>query len=133
MALNSRCRDCRNLLGPEDNDGADTQPDHCARCRAQAKLEAERLADESNPFALHNRLIKVTKLVEEIDRQCGYAGVDPHAEGYAVARMVEGWTDQQWGEVSAVAGTKAPSGKAREMVIERYRERVRLARERRAS
>jgi hypothetical protein len=127
VALNDRChKHGTRLDGPEGTDG-------CSHCRRAAKVEAERLADESNPFALHNREVKVGKLLDEIDRQCGFAGLDPQADGFAIADMGARWTEQQWGQIAINAATKPPSDKTKGIVLERYRQRGRKAQERAAS
>ena len=136
-ALNTRCRECNTLLGPEDAIGPITDPPECLTCRERAakaaKLERERIAAENNPHALHARAIKVGKLLDEIDRQCGYAGLDCHADGFLVAKMAQLWTAQQWAEIAVLAGTNPPSDKTIGVVAERYLERARRAQQRAAS
>jgi hypothetical protein len=117
MALNSACKTCGTRLGPEDNDGPITQPEHCARCRASAK---------SNGFAAAGRMRKAIAMVGFIDRKAIDKGLSPYDQAGRILLVTREWDDATWETIGVGAGFKAKaiSQATREMVRDVYRSRA---------
>lgn len=120
MALNGQCRGCGTRLGPEDNDGANTQPEKCARCRA---------IDAANPFAVANRRKKAVAMVEVIDRNAlaQEPSINPFDQAGRILLASREWSDEVWLAIAKRAGFKrdrTPGPDTRELVREVYRGRA---------
>lgn len=91
MALNSSCAKCGTRLGPEDNDGPNTQPDCCARCRA-------REAAKNHPLAVKGRREKALAMAVVIDanfiRQ--FPKLDPFDQAFRIRDASFTWSDSTW-------------------------------------
>jgi hypothetical protein len=110
VALNSRCQKCRVMLGPEDNDGPNTQPDLCFRCRQEAaKPKPEEPAP--NPWAVAGRQQKALAMAVVIDgnfrRQ--FPNLDPFDQAFRILDASFTWTDENWEDIGERAFQ--PNGK----------------------
>lgn len=123
MALNSMCKNCGTGLGPEDNDGANTQPEKCTRCR---RLDADLI--ETNPFAAAGRARKVLAMVSVIDDHAlrKKPPINPFDQAGRILAASIDWPDQTWELIGVKAGykPKAISPKTREEVRRVYRGRA---------
>ncbi len=94
MALNSACRKCGTRPGPEDSDGADTQPELCARCRA-------REAAKKHPLAVKGRREKALAMTVVIDanfrRQ--FPNLDPFDQALRIRDASFAWSDSTWADI----------------------------------
>jgi hypothetical protein len=122
MALNSHCASCGTSMGPEDNDGAITQPEKCARCRQPAE-------ESENPFALKNRRIKALDMASVIDRNAlaQQPPIDPYDQAGRIWLASTGWSDEVWLGIAKRAGYKSdktPGASTRKLVREIYEGRA---------
>lgn len=94
MALNSACKSCGTRPGPEDNDGANTQPELCARCRA-------REAAKNHPLAVKGRREKALAMAVVIDanfiRQ--FPHLDPYDQALRIRDASFTWADSKWEDI----------------------------------
>lgn len=125
MALNSACKSCGTRPGPEDNDGANTQPELCARCRA-------REAAKNHPLAVQGRQLKALAMAAVIDANAIRQGLSPFDQAGRVLLASQGWSDSVWEDIGENAvkpdGThyerKAISPETRDLVKAIYRGRA---------
>jgi hypothetical protein len=75
---------------------------------------------------------KVRALVNRIDDECAWKGIDCRKHGFAIADMLASWGDKEWQALADNALVNLPHKESRELIIEEYRERGSIA-QRRAS
>jgi hypothetical protein len=94
MALNTRCRSCRHLLGPEDAVGCVTNPALCFECRARSTA----MVDTEHPSASIGRQRKALAMARVIDanfiRQ--FPHLDPYDQAFRILQASWGWTEAIW-------------------------------------
>ena len=97
MALNTACKTCGTRTGPEDNDGPDTQPELCARCRKRAAMSS---------FEREGRALKVLAMVEVIDRNALAQDppINPYDQAGRILLASRDWTDDVWEAIGVRAG-----------------------------
>lgn len=125
MALNSRCKVCRGALGPEDNDGANTQPEQCAGCR-------KREAAKNHPLAVQGRQLKALAMCAVIDANAIRQGIQPFDQAGRILLASDGWNDKTWEDIGENATKpngehyerKAISPETRALVRDIYRGRA---------
>lgn len=129
MALNSSCKSCGTRPGPEDNDGANTQPELCARCR-------DREAAKNHPLAVKGRREKALAMAAVIDANFSrqFPELDPLSSNDAKRIHVASftWSDAQWESIGENAinpkgqhyERKAISDETRELVREIFEGRM---------
>lgn len=136
MALNSACKSCGTRPSPEDNDGANTQPELCARCRA-------REAAKNHPLAVKGRREKALAMAVVIDanfiRQ--FPHLDPYDQALRIRDASFTWADSKWEDIGENAinpkgehyERKAISPETRQLVREIYEGRAKAPLAKRAS
>lgn len=91
MALNSRCKGCHCALGPEDNDGANTQPERCTRCRKAHEAK-------NHPLAIKGRQLKALAMAEVIDKNAlaQKPPINPFDQAGRILLASLEWADEVW-------------------------------------
>lgn len=87
----------------------------------------------ANPFAAAARQRKVALLVRVVDDFVAFCGLDPKADGFAVADMLAELPVERWNDLALEAEVIEPSALSRELVVAHYREIGRIAQGRVAS
>jgi hypothetical protein len=87
-----------------------------------------------NPFEAEARRRKVKAIVDRIDDECTWRGIDPRtgAGAFAIADMLSGWADREWQAMADNALVNLPRKDSRDLIVAEYRERGAAA-QRRAS
>lgn len=121
MALNTRCKTCNGLLGPEDYVNG-IKPARCSTCRERTE-RAKRLARQS-PIAVLGRQRKALAMAAVIDRNAleQQPPINPYDQAARILMASWGWSDEVWERIGERAGfeRKAISEEQRQLVREIY-------------
>jgi hypothetical protein len=90
------------------------------------------LIQGKNHFENEARRLKVRAIIERIDDQCCWMGIDSRRGGFAIADMLAGWGDREWQALADSALVNLPHAESRKQIVDEYHERGALA-QRRAS
>jgi hypothetical protein len=66
-----------------------------------------------NRFEIEARKRKVRALIERIDDQCSWMGIDSRREGFAIADMLASWGDREWEALADNALVNLPHPESR--------------------